>query len=113
MSAMDALGLATHFMLNAALCIAFWTMLARIAKDTRTSQVISFISLSVGFVFLTAVSVIAVNVIFGPSRGSLENMTLVVLSTLGSVVVTPIMLVVGLVRLAWLVKAGADATQGP
>lgn len=107
---METLGLIVHFLLSAALCMTFWNLLGKVSKQTRTLQAISFISLSIGFVFLTLLSILMVNWLSGSSTGGFEGLGLPVLTFAESLLVTPIMVVVGAGRLIWLNK-NTDACQ--
>jgi hypothetical protein len=110
---MDALGSLVYLIWNATLCVTFWWLLPRIAEDRQTPQVVSYLSLSCGFVLLTFLSVHVVNLAFGSSSGGFRDMGLAIISIMGSVLLSPLIVTAGAIRLVVLNRKSRTAARSP
>ena len=93
------------------LCVTFWFLIPKIAKDRQTPQAVSYISLSCGFVLLTFLSVHVVNLVFGSSSGGFHDMGLVIFSVMGTFILSPLMVTVGAIRLVGLNRKNRTASR--
>jgi hypothetical protein len=96
---MESLGSLLYFIWNTTLCVTFWCLIPKIAKDRQTPQVVSYVSLSCGFVLLTLLSVHVVNLVFGSTSGGFEHMGLAIFSVMGTFLLSPLMVTAGAIRL--------------
>jgi len=96
---------------NVALCVTFWNVIGKIAHGTPTSRTKSFLMLSCAFVLLNILSIFLADDIFGSSHGKFNLDTgAILLIFVGTFLLSPIMIVVGVVRMS-SIKAKRDTAN--